>query len=461
MKRFFIILISVMTIMANSGFSTEKSESHVYVIPLHGPIDTPQFYIIQRAFRQASSEKATAVVLEVDTPGGSLQQTEDILNWIRSFDGKVYSFVSEHAQSAGAIICLGTDKVFMAPGSRIGSAAPVMATPTGVAEIPPTMKAKVVSDTRAMVRGLAQENNYPELLAEAMVDESLEYESNGVIISKAGELLNLTAKEALNIKTANGDPAFVSKIYNNMDELLKDNFKNPIVTKFEVSAAEKLAQWITLFAPILLIIGGLGLFIEFKTPGFGVFGIGGIIFLSIFFFGHYIAGIAGHEELVLIVIGLILLLLEIFVIPGFGIAGVLGILSLLTGFTLAMVNFIPADGFGSFKNVGESLNTALMKMSISLFMFLLLAYLVIRLFPKTKFGRGIVLDRSVGNIEEDLGCKVGDIGVTNSFLRPAGIVKIGPARIDVITQGEMIDKNKTVQVIAIQGHKITVKEIDA
>lgn len=136
MKRFITFFLTLMTIVCSNAFSTEN-DAPVYIVPLKGSIDQPQFYIIRRAFREAESNKAKAVIIEMDTPGGGLRETEEMLSWMRSFSGEVYSFVNKHAQSAGAILCLGSDKIYMAQGSRVGSATPVLGSVTGgVQEIP-------------------------------------------------------------------------------------------------------------------------------------------------------------------------------------------------------------------------------------------------------------------------------------------------------------------------------------
>ncbi len=465
MKRFIAILFTLMTIVCSNAFSTEN-DGPVYIVPLKGPIDQPQFYIIRRAFREAESNKAKAVIIEMDTPGGGLRETEEMLSWMRSFSGDVYSFVTKHAQSAGAILCLGSDKIYMAPGSRIGSATPVLGTVSGgVQEIPSAMKEKIMSDTRSLVRGLAQENGYPEKLAVAMVDPEYEYKNLDEIISPKGELLNLTAHEAANLKDAEGNPVFVTSIVSSAEEILEDNsIAYSEVKRFQVSAAESFAKWITMLSPLFLLIGIAGVYIEIKTPGFGIPGITGGIFLCIFFFGHYVAGLAGKEELVIIGLGIILLALEIFVIPGFGVTGITGILLIILGGFAMMLPIIPAEGFSGITNLNqEYLKEALWKFSIFLLLFLTTIWLLAKFLPKTGIFSRLVLDettakgKTYSEPEEENNNFLNQFGKTLTALRPVGTAILNGKRTDVVSHGPVIEANQQVKVIKVVGNKIIVK----
>lgn len=466
MRKILVVLFTLLTIVVPSAFSTEKTGA-VYIVPLNGPIDQPQFFIIRRAFREASAKGAAAVILDMDTPGGGLRETEEMLSWMRSFDGEVYSFVRKRAQSAGGILCLGSEKVYMAPGSRLGSAAPVMVGPTGGAqEIPETMKEKIMSDTRALVRGLAEEHGYPEDLALAMVDPKHKYVHDGKMVSKKGQLLNLTAVEAFALKKKNGECAFVSAIVKSPQEIIELNGlqKSPVV-EFKLSSSEHLARWITMLAPLFLLIGVAGVYIEIKTPGFGVPGLTGGAFLLLFFFGHYVAGLAGMEEMVLIVLGIILLALEIFVIPGFGIAGISGIILILGGTIMAMIPIIPADGLDGLRNINpDYLESALWKFGLFLLLFVITAWLLAKLLPKTNLFSRLVLSETVGKnrpveATEEESDLVGKIGESMTFLRPAGIAVIDGKRIDVVSEGEMIDAGSKLKVVKVEGRRVVVKTV--
>ncbi len=469
MKRLFVILITLLTIVVPDAFSTEK-KGPVYIVPLTGVIDQPQFYIIRRAFREATANNASAVIIDMNTPGGRLRETEEIISWIRSFNGPVYSFVRKHAQSAGAIICLGSNKIYMAPGSRIGSAAPVLMAPTGgVQEVPETMKEKIMSDTRALVRGLAQENGYPEDLAVAMVDPDHEYKNLGKTISIKGQLLNLTATEAEGLKDKKGNNTFVSAIVGNPQEILAhNNLIGVQVEEFKITAAEKVAKWITMLAPIFLLIGAAGIYIEIKTPGFGVPGLLGITFLLIFFFGHYIAGLAGMEEMLLIILGIVLLAVEIFFIPGFGVTGTIGIILIILGTVMAMLPIIPAEGFEGIRNIkAEYLREALWKFSLFLLLFLTTAWLMAKYLPKTAvFSRLVLSDttakgKAFAAIEEGTAGLLNSRGQAISYLRPAGIALINGARMDVVSNGTMIDAGSEIEVIKVEGRRIVVQKVTA
>lgn len=456
MKRWFALFVTLVfqqLIMA---------ETPVYIVPLEGPVDQAQMYILRRAFNEAEAKNAAAIIIEMDTPGGGLIQTEEILDRLRNFPGRTIAYVTKHAQSAGAILCLGHKEVYMAPGSRMGSAAPILVSPTGsVMEVNETLMAKIMSDTRAMVRGLAQENDYPEDLAEAFVDTEVEFTWEGQVISKAGELLNLTALEAASLKKSDGAPLFVRGIANDRADLLRMAKLDGLPqVELQVTEAEKLAQWITMMAPLFLIIGGLGLFIEFKTPGFGLPGLVGIAFLTIFFFGHHVAGLANQEEMILIFVGLILLAIEIFVTPGFGVMGALGLLCVFGGVGMSMV----VDGPVSIEISKTYIYRALWSLTITGVGLIGIAWLLLRNFDRTFIGKAVVLTDALEHggavvADEVNPLTIGATGVALTPLHPGGKAEFNQRRVDVICDGQWIDRGQPVVIKSIQGIRVLVEAV--
>ena len=353
---FLLTLVSISFSMASETSDTLGSGT-VIVLPLKSQIDKTLLYLFRRGFQTAENQKnLKGIIIDMDTPGGRLKETEEIISWMRALSGKgipIYSYVNTRAQSAGAIICLGSDEFFMAPGSRIGSAAPILMSPMGgVQEVGDDIKEKILSDTRALVRGLAQENGYLPELAMAMVDQEVEVKIGERIICPKGELLNLTAQEASEVIPPMEKPLLATAVVENLEELIAlKGFSNCTITHIEPSGSESLARWLTLMAPFLMAAAFIGIYVEIKTPGFGVPGIIGIVCLIIFLFGHYIAGLAGKEDIFLVFIGVCLLAVEIFVLPGFGIAGILGVAALFAGMILTMIPKLPKlpklpqDGF--------------------------------------------------------------------------------------------------------------------
>ena len=448
----------------------------VFVLPIEGAIDKGLLFVFRRAFSEVARLKPAAVIIELDTPGGALRETEEIISWMRSADTRIYAFVRPRALSAGAIISLGTDGIFMAPGSRIGSAMPIMMNPLGggVQEMPEGLNEKILSDTRSLVRGLAQENGYDEEVAMAMVDRSREFSIGERIVCSEDELLNLTAKEAIEIVPPRTEPLLAKAIVDDLDVLLEHvGLGGATVVRFEEEESEKLARWITLIGPLLLALGAMGIYMEIKTPGFGVPGILGIALLSIYFFGHYVAGLAGVEDIVLVLIGLVLIALEVFVIPGFGVAGVLGLLCFGAGLFMGLIPHIPKAPVGlpemeslkPVKILAVYLRVALRDLAVSGGIGAVGLYLLAKILPKTPLYRALVLDTALTRDEGYVSgggvghesC-VGRCGVAMTSLRPAGTGVFGDERLDVMSSGDLIPKGTAIVVTEVRGTSIVVEK---
>jgi len=453
--------------------ATGKGRS-VFVLPIHGPIDKSLLFVFRRAFRQEKETRPAAIIVDLNTPGGALRETEEILQWLRSVEIPTYAFVNPHALSAGAIISLGTDAIYMAPGSRIGSAMPVMLNPLGggIQQIPEAINEKILSDTRALVRGLAEENGYDKKLAMAMVDRSVEFKVGKRVICKAGELLNLTAKEATEIIPPRTKPLLAAGIVKDIPELLDEvGLRGASVVQFRQMPADRLARYITLFGPILFALGALGIYLEFKTPGFGLPGIFGVICLIVYFFGHYVAGLAGLEAIALVLIGFILLAIEVFAIPGFGVPGLLGLACIVAGFFWGLIPHLPSLPLlpGLHEALWKkNLQTALWKTLATLLCGGFGAYLLARVLPKTSaYGRLVLqtaLDRDRGYVavggdqptEADL---IGREGVALTPLHPAGKAEFGAKRLDVVSSGDLIPKGTRVRVLRAEGSRVMVEAV--
>ena len=468
-----IIATTHVAISAEEDQKTVGKKQEVFVLPLKGPIDKSMLYVFRRAFREVKRVKPMAIIIDMDTPGGGLKQTEEIIAWMRSVKVPIYSFVNRHAQSAGAIISLGADGIFMAPGSRIGSAMPIVINPLsgGVQQLPPDVKEKILSDVRSMVRGLAQENGHSEDIAVAMVDAAKEVKIGDRIVCKKGELLNLTGKEAIEIIPPDTKPLLARAIVSDIPALLNNlGIENPTITRFELETAENLARYITMIGPLLLALGVLGIYLEIKTPGFGVPGISGILLLMIYFFGHYVAGLAGIEDIVLVVLGFLLLAVEVFLIPGFGIIGFLGLLCIATGFILGMIPHLP-DVVPPLPNVEPLSVSSYLQNALQQFLFAGLlagagAWFLGKVLPRTPLYRNLILHKALTQNDGYVSSNVpkykkmiGQKGITATTLRPAGIAMIGDQRLDVVSNGDLIAKNTPVKIIDVQGSRIVVDEL--
>jgi len=324
--RLAVVALGLLASLAPSGPSRAQNAPVVYVAPVDGIIDLGLAPFIQRVLNEAAARGAAAVVLEINTFGGRVDAAVLIRDALLNARIRTVAFVNKRAISAGALISLAAEKIAMGDGGTIGAATPVMAGQPGSS--PQPVEEKTVSYVRKEFRATAESRKRPPLLAEAMVDADVEI--RGVI--EKGKLLTLTTEEALKLKLADFRA-------DSIDEVLKYlGLSGAEVRRASPNWAETLVRFLThpVVSSLLMTVGILGIIIEIRTPGFGVPGLVGITSLGLFFWGHWLVQLAGWEELLLVGTGLVLLAVELFVIPGFGITGALGIVAVLAGLSLSL-----------------------------------------------------------------------------------------------------------------------------
>ena len=399
----------------------------VYVIPVQDQIAKPVFYILRRGLKEAIDQKADAVVLDMNTPGGELGVTFDIMEALGKFPGETLTYVDKEAMSAGAFISATTSEIWFAPGSVIGAAAPVSA---GGGEIDETMQSKLISYLRARVRAVSEGKGYRGQVLEAMIDKDFEFKIGDTVIKPKGELLSRTATEAMQTY---GEPPVAllgAGIADNIDALLTKKYGagNYVVKHFEVTWSEKLAQYLTALAPILMGVGMLALFIEFKTPGFGWFGITGLVLLGVVFLGHYVAGFSGHEPVLVFALGLLLIAVELFFFPGLVLPGVIGAALILGSLVWAMADIWPQEPI---RFSGDLFLGPLQNLGLALVITVTLAVALLRFLPRSWFWDKMVLATAVAGTS---GAPVandpllGAEGVTVTPMFPSGEVEVAGRR---------------------------------
>jgi membrane-bound serine protease (ClpP class) len=440
-----------------------RPDGVVYVIPVQGMIEPALTYVIRRGVKEAEARKARALILHMDTPGGSVSATEEIVGILQKVTIPTYTFADKNAISAGAIIALATRHIYMAPGSKIGDAMPIMAAPTGgVQPLPDAEREKITSYVDTIIRSAAEQSGHDKQLATKMVRREGEYRIGDDLICPEGQILTLTNIEAerrvgedqrpmLSLGTVADLPALLDTI----------GLPHASLITLEVTSAERIARFIAALAPLFLMGGLLGLYIEFKTPGFGLPGLLGLVCLGIFFWGHHIAGLAGMEDLVILLVGVTLLIIEVFFLPGFGLVGLLGA-SLIAGSLLGMmIERLPGDPV---LPTWPQLEIPLMKMTLGFFLSLVAAFVLGRFLPNTPLVNRLVLheaeDRTRGYAaSSDTHTLVGLTGVAVSDLRPAGAGMFGDRRLDVLTRGEFISNHTPIQVVETHGNRIIVEQV--
>jgi membrane-bound serine protease (ClpP class) len=432
--------------VANSGTPLvgQTATPIVYLAPIEGMIDLGIAPFVQRVINEATSEGAAAVILEINTFGGRVDGAVIIRDALLTARVQTVAFVNKRAISAGALISLAAEIIAMSDGATIGAAAPVqIGQPGGPAQ---PVEEKTVSYVRKEFRATAEARKRPPLIAEAMVDADVAIPD---IIEK-GKLLTLTTDEALQHKVADFRAQNVAELLERL------NLKGAEIRRARETWAETLVRFLThpVVSSLLMTIGILGIIIELRSPGFGVPGALGITFLALFFWGHWLVQLAGWEELLLVAIGLFLLALELFVIPGFGIAGILGIGALLGGLSMSLV------GAGATWNV---ILAAAGRVVFSLLFALVASLAFFRFLPRMPFGRKLILetelpaDAGYASTPESDRQWLHKSGQTISALRPAGIAEIDGERIDVVSDGEFIDPGENIVVTRIDGNRIVVR----
>ena len=412
----------------------------VYVAPVEGIIDLGLAPFVQRVLDEAAAAGAAAVVLEINTFGGRVDAAVQIRDALLGAKVPTVAYVNRRAISAGALISLAAQHLVMAPGATIGAAAPVLAGQPGAGS--QAVSEKTVSYVRKEFRATAESRKRPPLIAEAMVDADVVI--RGVI--EKGKLLTLTTDEALKHKVAEFQADSLEAALERL------GIKGAELRRAAPNWAENVVRFLThpLLSSLLVTIGMLGIIIELRTPGFGVAGAIGVGSLAAFFWGHWLVQLAGWGELLLALGGVALLLVEFFLIPGFGFAGILGILALVAALVMSVV------GSGA---TPEYFMLAAGRIIFSLLAALVASFLLLRFMPRTRFGRQLILDTGLASEPEGDLRWLGKRGQASSPLRPAGIADIEGARVDVVSEGELIEPGTPVEVIRVDGNRIVVRPI--
>ena len=404
----------------------------VMMIPVDDVVELGLSSYLERNIARAEEAQADVIILVLDTPGGRVDAAQDIKRILYDTDIPTIAFVKDQAISAGAYIALCCDEIMMAPGSTIGDAEMLI---NGV-----RADEKYLGPWREEFAAIAEDKGRDPEIAKAFVDRDIVID--GVI--EAGKLLTLTPQRAVELGMADGmvkdEAALLEAI----------GAKDARIVYGEMNGAEKITRFVTNpnIAPIFLAGGILLMILEFATPGVGIFAIGGIILLALYFGGHMIAGMASWFALLLFVVGIILCFIEILV-PGFGIFAVGGIGCIV----------------GSIFLTTPDMATAIKYLTIVLLIMAVCAPIIFKLFSKSKlFDRLLVRERLTTEDGYVAGRKeqadyIGANGVAATTLRPSGTVELEDGtRIDVVTRGEFIEKGESVQVVQNEGTWLVVEK---
>ena len=400
----------------------------VYEIPVKGTIDLGLAKFISRGIQQAEREEVEAIILTIDTFGGLVKGATDIRDSILNTKLPVIAYVENRAWSAGALITIASDKVYMNSGSSIGAAEPR------------PKDAKIVSAFRKEFQTTAEKTGRDDKLAAAMVDAKLKIEG----LVDEGEILTLTAKEAARLE-------FINKVVNSKEEALAEGgYPDTKIIQLHPNLQEKLARFTSnpAVSTILITVGFLSLIIEGITLGWGAAGSIGLLSLGLYFTGRLIAGATGFGLILLFIVGVLLLALEVLVVPGFGITGLGGIIAVLGSLFFTFENKEVAIYVITISSIASILGIIIaLKYFISS-----TAWSRIELSERQSKEGGYISNQS----DETL---IGKAGQTITPLRPAGIAEIDKKRLDVVTEGGFIAANEEVEVVDVQGRRIVVRKL--
>jgi membrane-bound serine protease (ClpP class) len=448
-----LIVIGLASLLATPVWG-QQTDKQVYVATVSGAIDLGMTPYLKRVLREATNADAEAVILDINTPGGRLDAALAIKDAILGAEVPVIAYVNREAFSAGALIAIAANRIYIAPGGVIGAATPVD-------EVGEKASEKVISAVRTDFKSVAEFRGRDASIAEAMVDEEIAIEG----LVETGKLLTLTSTEALKWGYSDGEAI-------NLDAVLEaEGLADATVVRVDLSFSEGLVRFLThpAVATLLISLGFLGLLAEITSPGFGVPGITGLLLLGLFFWGHMLAELTGWEGIALVVIGLTLIAVELVLIPGFGIAGLLGLGTFFAGLFMSMIG--QGATTEDFLRAGLVLLAAFGLMVVG-------AGMILKLLPRRSLFRGLALQTSLASgsgLEDSAGdgrqkeassqpetytSMVGARGVALTDLRPAGVAHIDNHRVDVVTEGDFIDEGSSIEVIADEEYRRVVRAIE-
>ena len=504
-------ILIILTVMAGivavaQDESAEVPRREVAIITLDDVVDWHMLATMERRLSEAKKKGAQQYIFEINSYGGYLDAIESIADTIAKLSKSGYkttAYIVDKALSGGAYIAMACDEIAMQPHATMGDVMPILAT---LQELPPDIREKFESPVRAKFANYAEAHGYPVALAKSMVSPDVEVvkvilsgsegqethyvegrnaeewirqktEGEGYHLVKRetvvaeGELLTMGAAQAREYGFSRYTVSTREELLTRLAEAYHTQVTGEVksvsheavfnISVYKTNWWDDIVRFLTspLVKIVLLFIGLLGLYVEFKIPGFGIPGIVGIVCISLVLFASYAVGLASVIELVMIGLGLVLIAVEVFVIPGFGVAGISGIVLLLLGVLLSFQKgLIPETPFEM-----DVLRQNIVVLTTSFIIFVAAAILVARYLPRTKQFSKIALDGpEAGSVHGDaagqakLGDYVGETGTAITDLRPAGKARIGDRLVDVMTQGEFVEKDAMIRVLRIEGNRIVV-----
>ncbi|MDE0597143.1 MAG: hypothetical protein OSB65_18025 [Roseibacillus sp.] len=447
----------------------ESFEGQVVILRVgaHDLMNKQSFKYWRRMMRRAEDEQAAAVVFDLDTPGGLAFDTKELMTELTRLKVPSFAYVNPHAYSAGALVSVAADRIYMNPDGQIGAAGLV----SSAGEIDEMMRKKLHSVFDAHLRTVAKKKGYdPELIRAMMIPDEKNDRVFGEVVVAKGTLLTLNAEEATSLR--NGKPLLAKKIVNSIEEILAEEGLEGVPTiRLEPTGFELFAWWVARYSFLLILVGMGAGYAELKAPGFGVGGAISLAAFGIYFFGNHLAGnLAGYGMAALFVLGVLLILIEIFLIPGTGFTGIAGLLCVLFALLFGAVDFIDWGDWkvGEFSgNLLDILRGPVLTLAWGLFGGSILVLILMRVLPNAPLFSALVTKQELAggaSLPDDAaghGDRVGWTGETITDLRPAGKARFSGDELDVIADGQFISKGAKVRIVEEDALRVVVSEFEA
>lgn len=432
----FFVLTNTVIVNGQNIFKTDLKED----------VGPNAWRIIKKSYQQAVTEKADYFLVEMNTFGGAVNYADSIRSLLLNSDMKTIVYVNNNAASAGTLIALASDYIFMHSGASLGAASVVNQN----GEIMPE---KYQSYMRGLMRATAEAKGRDPRMAEAFVDPSISIPA----LKEDGKILTFTALEAVKANLARAEIKKVEEIYNNL------GIAAPSLQSYERTWIDNIiALLINPLVSGLLIMGIIGgIYFELQTPGIGFALIVALVSASLFFAPLYLQGLADNWEIALFVVGVVLLALEVFVIPGFGVAGVVGIIFVLCGLAFSML----ANDYFDFKvsQPGLLMNSFLIVIGAMLFSIILMVIFGKNILNSSAFKRLVLEDEQRSDIGYTSSVPKINLlnkeGIARTVLRPAGKIEIDGVWYDAVALDGFIDAGEQIFVEKHENYNLFVRKL--
>jgi len=443
----FALLANFLFGQNKNPFTNQAKTFRIYTFEIKEEIAPPILRMTQKSFEAARDTSADLIIIDMNTYGGMLESADSIRTIILESEIPVWVFINNNAASAGALISIACDSIYMRDGANIGAATVVNQTGEALPD-------KYQSYMRAMMRSTAEAKGRDPRIAEAMVDPRLEVPG----ISDSGQVITFTTSEAIKHGYCEGKA-----------ESLIDIIENAGIEKYELvkhrsTGLDNLIGF--LISPIIsgilimVIIGGI--YFELQTPGIG-FPLGASVVAALLYFAPlYLEGLAANWEILIFIIGIVLIIIELFAIPGFGVAGISGVILVVAGLTLSMIdNMAFEQGEFPFSQLASAFFTVIIAAFVSL---ILSIYLSRKLLTTTRFGEialATIQEKSEGYTfaTRDYSTMIGREGFAKTILRPAGKILIDDKTYDATSESGFIEKGDRIIVVHYVNAQLFVRKV--